>query len=149
MQGLGDPGLELDARPKTPLVLSDLHALVHGPRAITGIALCADPPEIAEVSQALGCLYVLEGATLGGEVIDREREGRLGLDPDDGGRFFASYGADVAEKWKAFGEAVTTHSGDAHAQSAIVASSCATFDAFGRWFQQETASREIRYPAHA
>ena len=149
VQGLGDLGLDLDSRRKTPLLVSDLLSLGVGPRAIAEIALCADLPEIADVSQALGCLYVLEGATLGGEVIGRDLERRLGIQLDGGGRFFSSDGANIAEKWKAFGEAITAHAGDAPSQNAIVASGCATFDAFGRWFQRETAPRELGYSAHA
>ena len=93
------------------------------------------------MSQALGCLYVLEGATLGGQIISRQLEERLAIDAGHGGRFFASYGAAVGEMWQAFGEILVAHARGLECGDAIVASGCATFDAFGRWFQQEKVAQ--------
>ena len=43
-------------------------------------------------SLAFGCLYVMEGATLGGQVIGRHVRQTLGVTPETGGRFHAAYG---------------------------------------------------------
>lgn len=41
-------------------------------------------------------MYVLEGATLGGQIISRSLGGRFGLTPQTGLRFCSSYGAQAA-----------------------------------------------------
>ncbi len=57
---------------------------------------------------ALGCLYVLEGATLGGQVISRHLA-KLGIGPENGGRFFNGYGARTGEMWKSFQTSATAY----------------------------------------
>ena len=135
VRGIGRLGLELDLRRKVPLLLSDLHVLGRDQCVVSDIALCDKLPKVDDVPQALGCLYVLEGATLGGQFIGREFEQRLGIHANHGGRFFASYGAAVAEKWKTFGAILTANAVGVDTQDTIVASGCATFDAFGCWLQ--------------
>ena len=48
-----------------------------------------DLPDLQGVQEALGCLYVVEGSTLGGQVIARHLRQTLGVDPRCGGSFFA------------------------------------------------------------
>jgi heme oxygenase len=52
----------------------------------------------------IGTLYVIEGATLGGEVISRCLKSHLELGPDSGGRFFHGYGDAVVTRhnWQTF-----------------------------------------------
>ena len=50
----------------------------------------------------MGCLYVLEGATLGGVVIRRHPEQKLRLGPDNGAAFFHAYGPDTGRRWREF-----------------------------------------------
>lgn len=53
-----------------------------------------------------GCRYVLEGATLGGQILARTLESRFGLTPEHGAAFFAGYGAETGSHWKRFGESL-------------------------------------------
>lgn len=53
-------------------------------------------------AQALGCLYVLEGSTLGARYISRRLESRLLITEACGGAFFHAYGDSAAERWRAF-----------------------------------------------
>ena len=48
----------------------------------------------------LGALYVLEGATLGGQVLRREMAQRLGVNADNGGAFLDVYGAETGRRWR-------------------------------------------------
>ena len=60
-------GIDFAPRRKAPLIEQDLRILgVHQPR-LEG----AQPLARTNLDFALGCLYVLEGATLGGQVISR------------------------------------------------------------------------------
>ena len=58
-------------------------------------------PGLAEGMAALGCLYVMEGSSLGGRVIARRLVESLGVTPGQGGRFFGGEGADTARaRWR-------------------------------------------------
>jgi len=72
--------------------------------------------------EALGCLYVLEGAALGGQVIARHVRRRLRLAPEAGLAFFTGGGADAGRSWRAFRVAAAqhaAHAGDAEWASAL------------------------------
>ena len=102
---LADCGLDLAARRKAPLLRRDLRVLGRalGPGAdlgaATATALGAGLPSAAH---AWGVLYVLEGATLGGQLLRRRLGPALGLTPARGLAFFAAYGDDVGPMWRAF-----------------------------------------------
>jgi len=127
-------GIDLEARSKAPLLRRDLLWLGSNPASISQLPICRDLPLAAQVPQALGCMYVLEGSTLGGQLIARHVRAALDLTDESGCAFFTSYGAQLGPMWKAFGAALTGYS-EAHPDAApqIVESACATFTAFGRW----------------
>jgi heme oxygenase len=89
-----EPGLEFDARRKAPALERDMTALQASPPADAPLA----PP--TGRCEALGFLYVLEGSTLGGRVIDKQLRLR-GLSPE-GLSFFQGYGEATGARWKAF-----------------------------------------------
>jgi len=60
----------------------------------------ADALPFDEPSAALGILYVIEGSTLGGQVIAKRIREKLNLTPDLGGHYFSSYGANVMPTWR-------------------------------------------------
>ena len=95
------PGLEFRARRKTPLLVADLHALAGHPGPVASALPAVDTP-----ARALGVIYVLEGATLGGKLIARDARQRLGVTPETGAAFFAAYGSAAAARWRAFGTVV-------------------------------------------
>lgn len=48
----------------------------------------------------LGYFYVLEGSSLGGQILSRLLAQHLGLTPEHGGAYFHSYGSLVGERWR-------------------------------------------------
>jgi heme oxygenase len=64
--------------------------------------------ELLNLDFGIGCLYVTEGATLGGQIISRSL-GQLGIGPTSGGLFFHGYGAKTGEMWKSFRAMATDH----------------------------------------
>ena len=65
---------------------------------------------------AVGCLYVLEGSTLGGQIILRRAAERLGIDADTGAGFFHGYGAQTGAMWRGLVDAINLIPADsAHA----------------------------------
>ena len=93
-------GLKLSERSRSALILDDLATLGWSSREVESIPLCSELPETASLDQALGCLYVLEGSTLGGSIICRAVQQRLG--PSPGRSFFAGYGDRTGTMWNAF-----------------------------------------------
>jgi heme oxygenase len=136
-------GFDVGARRKLPLLERDLAWLrergvaTPPPRPLaTSVAGVAR----ARIAAAIGALYVLEGATLGGQVILRRIGARLGVAPGAGASFYAGYGAETGTMWKAFA-AMANAWGEAHrdAWDEVVESARATFDAITQAFDASEA----------
>ena len=81
--------VDLDIRPrlqKTRLLAQDLSHLGLNPREQDALPRCGpqDLPSLHEFERVIGALYVLEGSTLGGQVICRTLGPRLGLTAETG-----------------------------------------------------------------
>lgn len=100
--GADSPALDLPARAKLPLLEADLGALGATPTEIHGLPWARQLPTVTSASQAMGVLYVLEGATLGGQIIQRQLRGSLGIDVESGAAFFVGYGARTRQMWMQF-----------------------------------------------
>jgi heme oxygenase (biliverdin-IX-beta and delta-forming) len=137
LQGFNALGIDLVRRRKSPLLCADLATLGWEESRIHALPLCVDLPALNTLSFGLGTLYVVEGATLGGQIIGRHLIRNLDITPDRGGRFFASYGSQVRVMWEAFGAAVKIHSNNSDVEASVVQSACETFATFIRWFQEE------------
>jgi heme oxygenase len=91
---IADPAF-FDARRKLPLLTRDLAGLAGARKPLAPSA----PPYPFETDvQALGALYVLEGSTLGGQLIAAHVRTTLGLEPG----FHGSYGRNTARQWRDF-----------------------------------------------
>jgi len=120
---LRDAGFDYNTRRKLPSLNADAEVL-----GITGEESFDELPTISTLAKAFGSLYVIEGSTLGGQVISRHLKEHLGITPENGGAFFNSYGSDVGRMWKEFGEAITNFSGDGNADREIIQGATETFD---------------------
>lgn len=61
-------------------------------------------PPIETPAALVGALYVVEGSTLGGQLIGRVVGDNLGINPSYGGRFFHGHGEQTRAHWEAFWE---------------------------------------------
>jgi len=59
-------------------------------------------PVINSIGQLIGVLYVVEGSTLGAQLIARSLEKHHGLNQTKGGRFFYGYGEETQKNWQDF-----------------------------------------------
>lgn len=123
---------DISHRQRVPALLRDLRALgasssfPESPANLTPVRTVAD---------AFGCLYVLEGSTLGGQIIARKLESSLGLTSEHGCSFFSGADRNVAEKWLRFRESIQAFAdSDAVHPPAIVAAAVRTFEVFIAWF---------------
>jgi len=131
----GIPGLrdylpDLDRRSKVPLLETDLLALGIDREGLKQLPVCHEVPDCSDLAAAFGCLYVLEGATLGGQVIIRHLKREFNLDAGNGAAFFTGYGEATRAMWQAFGVQLTEARLDKTLQ---IRSACETFLALERW----------------
>jgi heme oxygenase (biliverdin-IX-beta and delta-forming) len=136
--GWGEHGIDLAARHKVPLLEADLRAL--GVESVGRLPVCREVPDLAGLAEGFGCLYVLEGSTLGGQFISRHVRRVLGVTPEAGGGFFHGYGERTGEMWRAFGAAVTSFAARGETRDRIVAGAMETFRDLRRWFERGNRS---------
>lgn len=132
--------LDMRARTKTAWLVADLACLADQvePGELRGavsraLPLCTALPPLDTAAAAFGCVYVLEGATLGGRVISRHLERVLGLNATRGARFFHGYGEQTGAMWKGFRAALSAFAGNPADEDEIVASAISTFEALRAW----------------
>lgn len=143
LEDLKAEGLDIELRRKVPKLERDLLHLDALEEA-RAAAEWDDLPELDSTAKAFGAAYVMEGATLGGQVITRHLHEHLGLTPEAGGAFFNSYGKEVGPMWKQFGAAVTAYSErNPEHDEAIVESARQTFDCFRRCFAEDEAAAAV------
>ncbi len=90
-----------------------------------------DLPSITDRATALGALYVSEGSTLGGRIIDRQLQANPVV-PADARSYFGGYGAQTGAKWQAICAALETSSNPNHHQRTI-RSAQLVFASLQRW----------------
>ena len=134
--GLDALGLHAAERRKVPLLERDLRALGLDEAALAALPDCARLPDVGTLPQAVGCLYVLEGATLGGRVIERRLARTLGVNAARGGAFFASYGERVGPMWAAYRAAAVRYAEEGGDEDAAVAAAVDTFASLARWLEE-------------
>jgi heme oxygenase len=130
-------GFDIEERRKLPLLERDLTSLGLFDQAKAVAAIKPDVTSVDNASKDLVSVYVIEGATLGGQVITRHLREHLGLSVEEGGAFFNSYGPMVGPMWKAFGTAVTEYSENNDFDDQIVNTAKETFDCFRKSFEEE------------
>ena len=123
-------GVELAQRLKAAMLQRDLEALEGCTRAHAPPAWM---PALSAFPRAVGCLYVLEGSTLGGQIILRHVRESLGLDAANGAAFFAGYGARTGAMWHAFSRFLSALPFGAHDAGQAIAAARETFESLERW----------------
>ncbi|NMX70467.1 biliverdin-producing heme oxygenase [Pseudomonas sp. WS 5111] len=131
--GLIPVGFDQALRVKTPTLHTDLNALGLANQAIAGLPVCPALPRLDTPAACLGALYVLEGATLGGQVLRREMAQRLALDASNGGAFLNVYGAETGRRWKDFLDYLGHVPLDDLGRQQAVDAACSTFRCFEQW----------------
>lgn len=124
------------ARIKLPLIEQDLTSLGLTKAEIKGLPMCTNLPQVSKFSQILGCLYVLEGSTLGGQFIMNKLKQSMPIDPETNGRFMSSYGTDVRQKWSEYGQLVEAYTETDEMAEEIVQFAQDTFLLFNEWLKK-------------
>ncbi len=122
-------------RQKIPALRKDLQALGLSAAQIDALPLCDDLPVLKHQAHLLGIMYVMEGATLGGQVLRRIIAAKLAIHADNGGEFLDVYGRDTGRLWKAFLKQLADFD-HPDANPHVVNAACATFACFTKWLDQ-------------
>lgn len=124
-------------RIKLPWLLDDLAFLTtRTPAANQGNNLDMLTPEINSIGQLVGVLYVIEGSTLGGQIISRCLSKNFGYTANTGARFFYGYGEHSKAMWQEFIDFAQSIAADETENQAAVASACLTFQLFKQQLDQ-------------
>lgn len=121
-------------RLKTALLADDLAKLGQD---LTVLPRCACIPATDTISQVLGSAYVLEGSTLGGQILCRHFSRTLGPQVK-AMRFFEGYGQQTGVMWRAFCQEFIRLA-EAAETEVVVASAQATFAKLENWLGKQTA----------
>ena len=130
---------------KTHHLQQDLH---HFGVMTEYLPLCRDLPLLNTQAEVLGCMYVMEGATLGGRIITQHVRAALGITPATGGSFFEGYGEDTGRMWQGMRQLLVEGSTDLPTENTIVANAITTFACLRGWcetFPQQLNNGTARY----
>lgn len=127
-----DSAFSLAARRKTPLLARDLaHYAAPVPPAAPDDAL----PALPTTAHALGALYVVEGATLGGRLILRHLGRSLGVTQAEGAAYYAGYGERTGAMWKTFCALLDARLTTPEEGDAAVAGASALYRTLAAWLR--------------
>ena len=133
IQGKNTFSFDFKNRKKAFLLKNDLNTLGVLDVDVQKLPLCADIPTIENLSQTSGCLYVLEGATLGGQIITKRVKQLFGFTEGHGCTFFNSYGQNVGTMWKSFCSKLVDYTTTEQAEEMVIQAACETFIKLNTW----------------
>jgi len=139
VRGLDELDLDLDLARccRTAWLSEDLEALGMTHSRILEVDHSTHSYLLTDVSEALGCLYVIEGAGLGGQVIVPCVQRQLGLTAGHGCRFFAGHGPGTAARWQHLRAKADDYARRTNTHARIVQSAVDLFETFVNWFSEE------------
>lgn len=129
-----EPAIAAFAAPRTRLAClrRDLAALGGGEKRLAALPMCDEAAALARTpAHAIGSLYVIEGSSLGGQVIARTMASATWL-PEGGLAYFNPYGDKTGAMWRAFKEWCDAQA-QTHDPAAIVEGARETFARLRVW----------------
>ncbi len=131
-------GIDFASRRKAHWLASDLDFLESISSEGRQIGQCEILPMVTNLNQAFGCLYVMEGSTLGGKIIGDMLTRQLGITRNSGGAFYASYGVQIPKMWEEFRDAATSFCNTTEKCDEAVDAAVKTFECYASWFKENT-----------
>lgn len=87
---------------------------------------------LPSISYALGVLYVIEGSTLGGQVISKMIQKQVKLSDNKGISYFASYGDNTPTMWRNFKKHIADFEREIN-ENEMITGARITFQALENW----------------
>lgn len=127
---LGAVLADLEDRFKEARLAGDLVACGVSPGSVPR---CTELPPLETTADALGYLYVLEGSSLGSQILVRQVHDALGDSVPLA--YLTGYGSRTGAMWQSFKRALAEHGSAAPAeQDRVIASARATFASLTTWY---------------
>jgi heme oxygenase len=124
----------LIAREKSSLLCADLSVLQELAPNLT--TFCDSLPVMTTEAETYGYLYVMEGATLGGQVITQALNNNPHLPENMTTLYFNPYGKDTRSKWGNFSAELSQKYVTAAQYQQVISGAVATFTALLYWLQR-------------
>ncbi len=124
---------DYDSRLKVPKLKEDLKHIDLSENEISNLPICDFTPEIDSAENVFGCLYVVEGSTLGGQLISRHLANKFDLNSENGSSFFSGYGKETGKRWKEFGSFATEFAEKSENNEQIISTAVKTFETLEEW----------------
>lgn len=131
------PPLAFPLRDRSELIESDLLSLGLSRLELAELPRCVELPRLCRPEELAGCLYVLEGACLGGQVIAPRLRERLGVAKGSGASFFVGDAEGTPARWSLVLAWLEGLPRTGARTEEIVGSACATFRTFARWVERQ------------
>lgn len=128
------PQISFAAREKSQLLYADLEAIGMLQSEIDVLPMWQSTLPLHSAEQVMGCLYVVEGAGLGGKLIARNLDDLLGRDTRAGRRFFLGRDPDPLP-WSIFCGLLEDCSAQGNREE-IIRSAQVTFEALLLWLSE-------------
>jgi heme oxygenase (biliverdin-IX-beta and delta-forming) len=129
-------GIDVCQRLRSDLLVADLLALGASNAEIALLPRCSDLPALTKLEEGFGCMYVLEGSTLGGQLISRQVQARFAVSEEAGLKFFNGYGSQTGVMWHDFCAGLRQHAEGSKNQGAILAAAGSTFELLETWMRK-------------
>ena len=123
---------DLESRKKTFLLYNDLQTLGIEPAEVETIMDNFFKTNNT-IAGTLGCMYVMEGATLGGQIISRHIEKMLGNSVTGSLKYIKAYGTNTGYMWKKFLESFCELAVIKQQQDEAIKGAVKTFSLLEKW----------------
>lgn len=124
---------DIEDRKKLHLLAHDIYRLGGDVSSIPVVNSSAMNRMYPNIAAALGGMYVMEGSTLGGVVINKHLQQHLGAAVDDKTSYFSVYGTAAAVKWKALLPMLVSAVETLPNDDEVIRSAAETFSALNKW----------------
>jgi len=137
------PPVGFSLRSRAELIARDLFALGLQAADVAALPRCPDVPLLSCLEDLAGCLYVLEGACLGGQFLAPRLHERLGIAKDRGASFFAGDEERTYARWSVVLAWLGRLPNEGASTTKIIAAAQATFERFAQW-AKDAHAQEVR-----
>lgn len=121
---------QIENRKKLEKLKADLHQLGI---AAESLPVNSNPPPTSNFSEALGVMYVLEGSTLGGQMMTQHLSKKF---PELAHNYMRGYGSDTGKMWQQFLSALEKADLTKAQEQEMEKAARATFTSLKNWFVQ-------------
>lgn len=126
--------LNMDERRRLPRIQKDLTHLGVTAEELESIPSSPEVPRIQSLSSLAGALYVIEGSSLGGQLITKELKSKFG--ENEPAHYFNCYGAQTGQQWQAFVQWLGRAESESLNADEAIQTAKETFRCLNSWLKQ-------------